>query len=205
MKNLTKITFLSSLFAALFGFSAQAALYTFNFGDSGNIPQGGTVFSAERQITTGFDYSISKVELILTFNDKSSLTGNSSGIEGMLNLGVQANSQFVDFFPTATSTLQGNASFDIAWTGTSGSPGTGFTGLDPNNTWALVLFDHGSGGMENGLVSWTLNITAVPEPVTVALGIFAGICLLVLVARHKAVRARFHAWRVAAVRWVDAV
>jgi hypothetical protein len=209
MKKLTKITVLSSLFAALFCLSAQAALYSFNFNtpgvDSGPIPQGSTTFSVEHPITTGFDYSITSVQLILTFNDTSSLAGNSTGIEGLLNLGTQASSPFVNFFPTATSTSHGNGIYDVTWTGTSGTPGTGFTGLDPNNTWALVLFDHSNSGIENGLVSWTLNITAVPEPVTTALGIFGGVCLVVFLAKSRRVRARLQAWRVAAVRWVDAV
>jgi hypothetical protein len=205
MKKFTKVTFLSCLLAAVFSFSAQAALYTFNYSDTGAIPQGGTTLSFEHAITTGFDYSITSVQLVLTFNDKTSLTGNNLGIEGLLNLGTQSGAPFVDFFPTATSTSHGNRIYDVTWTGASGTPGTGFTGLNPNDTWALVLFDHSNSGIENGLVSWTLNITAVPEPVTVALGIFAGICLLVLIARHKAVRARLHAWRLAAVRWVDAV
>jgi hypothetical protein len=205
MKKFTKVTILSSLLAALFSFSAQAALYTFNFGDTGAVPQGGATLSFEHAITTGFDYSISSVQLILTFNDKTSLTGNNLGIEGLLNIGTTTGSPSMDFFPTATSTSHGQRIYDVTWTGTQGTPSTGFNGLDPNNTWALVLFDHSTSGIENGLVSWTLNITAVPEPVTVALGIFAGVCLLVLVARNKAVRARLHAWRLAAVRWVDAV
>ena len=205
MNKHTKLAVLSSLLAALFSLSAQAALYTFNFSDSGAIPQGGTTFSVEHPITTGFDYSISKVELILTFNDKTSLTGNSSGIEGLLNLGIQGTSPYVDFFPTATSTSHGNRIYDFTWTGTSGTPGTGFTGSDPNNTWALVLFDHSNSGIENGLVSWSLNITAVPEPVTVALGVFAGVVLLVIFARSRRVRDRIRRWRAAAVRWADAV
>jgi hypothetical protein len=47
MNKHTKLAVLSSLLAALFSLSAQAAVYPFTFSDSGPIPQGGTVFSAE--------------------------------------------------------------------------------------------------------------------------------------------------------------
>jgi hypothetical protein len=47
--------------------------------------------------------------------------------------------------------------------------------LDPNDTWALVLWDKSTSGIENGLVSWTLDITAVPEPVTEALICFGAL------------------------------
>ena len=55
------------------------------------------------------------------------------------------------------------------------------------------------------LVSWDLNITAVPEPVNVALGIFAGVCVLVVVVRSRVVRDCLHRGRVAFVHWLDAV
>lgn len=46
---------------------------------------------------------------------------------------------------------------------------------NPNDTWGLVLWDHSNSGIENGLVSWTLSINAVPEPVTLALIVFAAL------------------------------
>ena len=84
----------------------------------------------------------------------------------------------------------------------SGAP---FNGLDPNNTWALVLWDNNTSGIENGLVSWSLDITALPEPVTVALLVFAGVFLVVILARSRRVQDRIRRWRAAAVRWADAV
>jgi len=47
---------------------------------------------------------------------------------------------------------------------------------DPNGTWTLFFADASGGGGTSSLVSWELDITAVsavPEPVNVALGIFA--------------------------------
>ena len=79
----------------------------------------------------------------------------------------------------------------MTFSGSSGSPGTGFTGLDPNSTWSLALWDTSAGGIENGLAGWSLNVTAVPEPVNVALGVFAVVALLVQGGR--AWRLRRHA------------
>ena len=62
-----------------------------------------------------------------------------------------------------------------------------------------------SGGGQSSLVSWSLDITAVPEPVTMALGIFASVFLVVIVVRSRPVRNRVQHWRVAAVEWINAV
>jgi hypothetical protein len=51
----------------------------------------------------------------------------------------------------------------------------------------------------------SLSYSPVPEPVNVALGIFGGVLLVAILARSRPVRNRIHCWRVAAVRWIDAV
>jgi hypothetical protein len=79
-----------------------------------------------------------------------------------------------------------------------------FNGMNPNGTWTLFLADL-SGGGQSTLVSWSLEITAVPEPVNVALGIFAGVFVVVVVVRSRPVRNRVHRWREAFVVWVNAV
>ena len=70
-------------------------------------------------------------------------------------------------------------------TGTAGSPLTGtyqpdganlntsFTG-NPNGKWTLYFADMATGGGNSSptLVNWSLDITAVPEPINVALGVF---------------------------------
>ena len=52
-----------------------------------------------------------------------------------------------------------------------------FNGLDANGNWTLFIADL-SGGDQSTLVSWQLDITAVPEPTTIALGIFGGVLAL---------------------------
>jgi hypothetical protein len=205
MNKPTKLAVLSSLLAGLFSLSVQATLYPFTYSDSGAIPQGGTPFSVEHAIG-GIASSITSVEIILTFNDSSSLPGGPSGIQGLLNLGTDPSSPFVSFNPTLGTAGSGSQRiYDVTFSGTSGTPGTGFSGLDPNSTWGLVLWDNSSSGIPNGLVGWSLDITAVPEPVNVALGVFAGLFGVVIVARSRSVRDRVRHCRVAVVQWLDAV
>ena len=82
-----------------------------------------------------------------------------------------------------------------------------FNGSNPNGNWTIVFVDLASGGgsIPSTLVSWSLDIEAVPEPVNVALGIFGGVFALVVIVRNPRVRNRIHGWRVAVVQWVDAV
>ena len=78
--------------------------------------------------------------------------------------------------------------------GSFNAPGTvtfgALNGLNPNGTWTLFIADLSAGG-QSQLVSWSLDITAVPEPVNVALGIFAGAFLIVTLARSQPVRKLF--------------
>ena len=80
----------------------------------------------------------------------------------------------------------GQQIYDVTF---SGGPGTGtFFGLNPTSTWALNLWDNNTSGIENGLVSWTLDINTVapvPEPVNVALGIFGMLFLAVMIMRRR--------------------
>jgi subtilisin-like proprotein convertase family protein len=52
-----------------------------------------------------------------------------------------------------------------------------FNGINANGTWTLFFADTVTGGGNATLNSWTLNITAVPEPVTMALGGFGAMLL----------------------------
>ena len=66
--------------------------------------------------------------------------------------------------------------------------GTGFGNLDPNGQWTLFFADVVAGGGNSTLNGWNLEITAVPEPVDVALGWFAGVFVVVTLVRSGRVR-----------------
>ena len=80
-----------------------------------------------------------------------------------------------------------------------------FGGVNPNGAWTLFFADVSAGGGTSTLNSWSLEITALPEPVNVALGIFGGVFLVVILARSQPVRNRVQCWRAAFVEWVNAV
>ena len=92
----------------------------------------------------------------------------------------------------------GQKIYDVTWT-------TPFATFNPNNIWALNLWDSNTSGIENSLVSWTLDITAVPEPVNVALGIFAGVFAVGGLCRTQPVRKRIQRCWVGVNQWLDAV
>jgi subtilisin-like proprotein convertase family protein len=58
----------------------------------------------------------------------------------------------------------------VSYTADGGSLSS-FNGLDPNGTWTLFFADL-SGGSTSTLNGWSLDVTAVPEPVNVSLAIF---------------------------------
>ncbi len=60
-------------------------------------------------------------------------------------------------------------------------------GKNANGTWTLFLADFSSGDTST-LVSWGLDISVVPEPITYALMIFGAVVMTVAVRRRLAVR-----------------
>lgn len=94
----------------------------------------------------------------------------------------------------------------ISYTPDGGSLAS-LNGRTGNGSWTIFFADMASGGGDSPstLVNWSLEVTAVPEPVSTALAAFGGLCGLVLITRARPVRRRVHRWHVAFVRWVDAV
>ena len=105
-------------------------------------------------------------------------------------------------FRQAVDPLGAPSSFSA--TGGSLTFGTQFGGDNPEGTWTLFFADLSSGGNAT-LDSWSLAITAVPEPVNVALGIFGGMVLVSIVASSRRVRNWVQHRRDAVVHWIDAV
>ena len=65
-------------------------------------------------------------------------------------------------------------------------------GVDPTGNWTLFFADR-SAVSTSTLTGWSLEITAVPEPVNVALGCFAGVFLVVTLVRSRRRRRPFEA------------
>jgi hypothetical protein len=83
--------------------------------------------------------------------------------------------------PTASASSFSASGGSITLDGTFGN-------LNPNGTWTLFFADAVTGGGRATLNGWSLDITAVPEPVNVALGIFAGVFVVVSICRTQRTR-----------------
>jgi subtilisin-like proprotein convertase family protein len=103
-----------------------------------------------------------------TFGSMASGFGNGADNSFLLTTGAGS-----DLYGAA-----GNGTAGQALTGTFQVAGlSGFTGSTANGQWTLFFADTLRGGGTSTLNSWTLNITAVPEPVTLALVTFVAMLL----------------------------
>jgi subtilisin-like proprotein convertase family protein len=93
--------------------------------------------------------------------------------------------------------LQAGTAQDLYSTAGNGTPGqqlngtfqvaglSSFTGINANGQWTLFFADTVAGGGTSVLTSWTLNLTAVPEPVTLALELFVVTLILMALLKPK--------------------
>ena len=106
--------------------------------------------------------------LVVLLNRPGVTTGNPFGYAGSgLN---------VTLSDAASGSIQTTAeAAGTAFTGTYQAAGSlaSFNGGAADGTWALYFADESAGGGQATLSGWSLDITAVPEPVNVALVIFA--------------------------------
>lgn len=154
-------------------------------------------------VTAGNPVGYSQSGFLVTLSDAGSFDIHSyNGHSPALN----GNGQLTGTWQADGRTILPNsapASFDSASrVNFAGSYGN----MNPNGAWTLFVADMSGGdATQCQVVSWGLDITAVPEPVTMALGIFAGVFLVVVVVQSRLVRNRVQRWQVAVVQWIDAV
>jgi len=104
-------------------------------------------------------------------------------------------------FNNITLSDAGTQSIQTTWetpgvqvaTGTYHAAGTlgTFNNSAANGQWELFFADMVKGGGTSTVTGWSLNITVVPEPVTLALGMFAAM-LLALAALRRLWRPKIH-------------
>jgi len=116
-------------------------------------------------VTSGTPFGNTGSGLTVTLSDTGA--NNIHGLTGSPTGSYQVdNNQAVAPFAPAGS-----------FTGTSGgSLDTTFAG-NPNGNWTLFFADVVNGGGNTTLNSWSLDISAVPEPVSLALGVFVAMLL----------------------------
>ena len=110
---------------------------------------------------------------------------NGSTINVTLNgtTGLVANGGLGDIGAVGAT---GNVTGTYTPDGNANALNAAFSGHNANGTWTLFLADL-SGGDTSQLVSWGLDISVVPEPITYALMIFGAVVMTVAVRRRLAV------------------
>jgi subtilisin-like proprotein convertase family protein len=212
----------------------QGALYTttYNAGfqDSGVIPDGNPTGWSDTRTLGGMSPVINDVNVVINvsggFNGdlRAYLSYNGILLPLLNRVGTGSGGTILSTFGFSTAgfsnvklddAASGGSIHDVATPGSSptysytpdGGSLASFNGSNPNGNWTLFFADMASGGGSGPptLTSWSLEITAVPEPVNVALGIFGGVFLVVTLVRSRRVRNLIGRWRAAFVVWVNAV
>lgn len=151
------------------GLSTHASLYNSGTLSGGVIPDNNSIgLSSSIDLTTSAQgTAMTGLTFIFVLQG-----GDSADISGYLRLGNETTSPYYNL----TSLIQGQSlSAPTTYTidfNTADLQNT-FGGLNPNDTWTLFFADAAAGD-QTALNSWSLQITAVPEPANLALGVFAG-------------------------------
>jgi subtilisin-like proprotein convertase family protein len=158
---------------------------TFNADPSGSDMVGGLTISLN--VSGGYNGNLYAYlvapngTMVVLLNHPGTSPGNPFGAAGS---GFGSSTPGVYNF-----TLVDSGSVNIQTAGeTAGVPLTGiysaagtlanFNGSAVDGNWELFFADEVSGGGTSTLTSWSLDIMAVPEPVNVGLGVFAGLAVL---------------------------
>lgn len=155
----------------VFGFEilSHASLYNSGALSGGIIPDNNTIglTSSIDLSGSGQDPAISSFTLTFVLQG-----GDSTDLSGYLRLGNQTTSPYYDLTSLIRGqTLTGATTYSIDFSTPDFQ--TTFGDLNPNGTWTLYFADAVAGD-QSTLNSWSLQITAVPEPATLALAVFAG-------------------------------
>jgi len=144
--------------------SAQGALY---YSDStpGTILDNNNIGLTRSTTISDPAWSITSVILSFTLQN-----GFGSDLQGYLRMGnLESSPAFsLNSYLSGLGTIPNSATpYTVDVTGS-------FLNLNPNSSWTLFFADTSPGG-QTSFGGWTLDISAVPEPTNVALGVFAGV------------------------------
>jgi subtilisin-like proprotein convertase family protein len=175
---------------------AHGTLYTENFDNVNTaIPQGnpvGVTFSQTVSdipagetvggLTVSFDvsggYNGNLYGYLVAPNGTMVVLLNQPGVTGSTPFGYGGSGYNVTLEDTAADNIQTTPeTTGVQFSGTYQADGTlaNMNGSAADGTWDLYFADLANGGGTSTLQNWSLGITAVPEPVGIALGVFAGI------------------------------
>jgi hypothetical protein len=190
-------SFLALLSLALCA-SAQGGIVYTAFSPNGNIGPSITTAVESTATVTGYGsgLQVQSYTLTLTFANPNQVSYIGGSVTLIPLTGPPVQSFHVDDDFSTSDYIHYSDTFH------TGS----LIGVNPNTQWTLDLVNYGKGaGDVNTITGWSLGITAVPEPVNVALGIFAGLFVVGGLCRTQRVRNRIHRCRVGFNQWLDAV
>jgi hypothetical protein len=218
MKTITKLLGTTAVAAALgVSLAAHAGIYTFSSGSISQVipdnqPSGvayAMSFGASGLQITDVSVTFTTVGgwngdlyAYLSHGDGFAVLLNRVGAPGSSDgygtpgfTGITlAMSATTDIHGVASPTTEGGpyaADGRLVYTDTARNNTLGvFNNMDPNGGWTLFFADRAAVNTST-LTGWSLDITAVPEPVNVALGCFAGVFLVVTLIRNRRVRTVF--------------
>ena len=195
MKQLTLIGLMTALLAAGV---ARATLYTESFTTGTAIPVGNPVGVALSETVSGIPAGLTVGGLTVGLNISGGYNGNlyaylvapngtlvtlmnepGVGVNGFGASGAGMNITLQDGVvsnPDNIANIQNETSSSVL-SGSYNAAGSlaGFNGSAAGGTWTLFFADLGSGGGSSELNSWSLGITAVPEPANAALAVLGGL------------------------------
>jgi hypothetical protein len=136
--------------------------------------------------TSAFGYANSGLHLVLSDTGANGDIHLYQQVSGYGSLIANGSSTWTPDGRNINPSSSSRVDFDTAASSRLGLDTT-FGGMNPNGTWTLFFADVSAGGGQAVVNGWSLDITAVPEPVNVALGLFG-----VLFAGVTAVRWRLN-------------
>ena len=198
MKKLTSIGLLAIVLAT--AINTKASLYAVGSIPDGN-PVGVSFAGTYDQATPGATVSGLTVDLnisggyngnlyaylvapngtlVMLLNQPGTTSGNPFGYAGSglnVTLSDMASGSIQTTPETPGSIFGSGLSYQAA------GALSGFNGSVTDGTWTLFFADEVAGGRQATLSDWSLNITAVPEPINVALGIFGSVVAMVILGK----------------------
>jgi hypothetical protein len=208
----------------------QAGLYSFNYTVGTAIPDGSASGLGNQQTVSGLPATIQDVTvginisggyngdiygyirhndtLVMLLDRVGTTSGNHFGYDDAgvdVTLSDHATQvPTIHLYQDAAYSINGNGQLTGTWRPDGGSF-ISFQNATPNGTWTVFFADLSAGGGQSMLEGWSLNITVVPEPVNVALGIFGGVFVAAILLRSSRVRQWVQRRRDAVVEWINAV
>jgi hypothetical protein len=132
-------------------------------------------------VSSGNPFGASGAGLNVTLSDSGTIANGGYGNIHAAGAGVLSGTWQPDgqsTLPLASATSFSASGGSITLDGTFGT-------LNPNGVWTLFFADVSAGGSQAVVNGWSLDITAVPEPVNVALGLFGLLFAGVTAARWR--------------------